>query len=298
MTDILFSTPSYFEGPFSVLEQGDLRSWLAKNQKTKRILAHCHGDWTRTLELFKWFAIEAKERGIQLVASVDSEEGLKCLLPLLSSDVRVEVLLQETEILLDSITLQDVSQLSLFLPLARPEAHPQLLNHALEKLSTVENVRIGVGWKNRMSGPLPIDSEEHEAWADAVLQIVASITKYSLRTGNVVRIEFSCGLKQCLFSTRQLGMLVEQNIVWPIATCPRKFVLFPGGNIQPCMRLEMDEQENVSSLAGFSDLTEKVDAWVAPYLGFCYQSEELNCRSLGVRSCSTGCVQHSMEEWH
>jgi hypothetical protein len=291
MTEIILSTPEYLNAPFARMEHDTLQSIFNKITTRKHVQVYCHALWSQPVDSLGWLVAESKKMGVSLTLCLNSSDTLENIHALVTQDVAVEVSLQPDSSLSCLSELADFKKVSFFLPLSGPDPNPAILSAALQLYPNPVKIRLGVGWSHRLSGPAPITEQHHQLWAASLIPLIDEIAARSLK------IEFACGLKLCLFNRLQLGDLVTKNITWPISTCPKPFLFYPDGKLEPCFRLHLPQAVNISDIAKLSEVVEEMDKWLSPYSGLCYHSETFDCRSLRVKSCSTGCLEHSLGEW-
>jgi hypothetical protein len=229
--------------------------------------------------------------GISLTLCLTSSDTIEHLQPLPSGDFAIEISLLPGSTPHSLSELVNFKKISFFMPLERPDAYPVHLKAAMKLYPRPQKIRIGVGWAHRLSGPAPIPKDHHPLWAESLLSLINEIS------AKPMKIEFACGLKLCLFSRLQLGDLASKSITWPIATCPKRFLFTPDGNMALCFRLRIPQTLHISNDSELAVVAKEIDKWSAPYSGLCSLSETLNCRSLRVKSCSSGCLEQSLSEW-
>lgn len=291
MTEIILSTPGYLNAPFEKMELDTLRNILKKIITRKHAHVYCHARLSQPVDSLEWLVSESKKLGFSLTLCLTSSDTVEHLPTLLSEDFAIEVSLQPGSNLHCLSELVDFQKISFFLPLESPDPYPASLRAALKIYPNPKKIRLGVGWAHRLSGPAQIAKEHHSLWAESLISLIDEI---SLQP---VKIEFACGLKLCLFNRIQLGDLASKSMTWPIATCPKTFIFNPDGKMALCFRLRIPQSINISNESEFSEVTKEIDKWSSPYSGLCYLSETFDCRSLRVKSCGTGCLEHSLSEW-
>lgn len=296
MTDIVLSRPAYSGGSTARMEKADLGKWLELFGVKKRIQLYCHGDWDVSIDDLIWLLAEGRKKALDVSVCLFPDE-IKKLRSILDSQQKVELVLRHGEEPVGLGGLPAETKAAVFLPLPEPSGIPSCLEQALKHFPEPEQVTLGVGWADRLSGPAPVEEGEEAAWARSILEIAEFLALHNERVEKKVRLEFACGLKLCLLEQEQLGELVNAYVRWPIATCPRPLVVWPDGEVQPCVRLRLPEAMYPQAMADPDEVAVAAEQWLAPYAGLCYDSPGLNCRSLKVKSCATGCLQHSVEQW-
>lgn len=291
MTEIILSTPGYLNAPFEKMGLDALRNILKKISIRKHTHVYCHAHWSQPVDTLEWLVSESKKMGLSLTLCLSSSDTIEHLQALLSEDFAIEVSLlpgSNPHCLSELVNFQKIS---FFLPLERPDAYPARLRTAMKIYPNPKKIRLGIGWKHRLSGPAQITKDHHPLWAESLISLIDEISLQPMK------IEFACGLKLCLFNRLQLGDLASKSITWPIATCPKRFIFTPDGKMALCFRLRIPLPVHTSSESELAVIAKEIDKWSAPYSGLCYHSETLDCRSLRVKSCSTGCLEHSLSEW-
>ena len=291
MTEIILSTPGYLNAPFEKMELDTLRNILKKIITRKNAHLYCHARWSQSVDSLEWLVAESKKSGFSLTLCLTASDTLEHLRTLLSEDFAIEVSLLPGSNLHCLSDLADFQKISFFVPLERPDAFPAILKAALKIYPNPKKIRLGVGWTHRLSGPTQITKDHHQVWAESLISLIDEISFQPMK------IEFACGLKLCLFNRLQLGDLASKSMTWPIATCPKSFIFNPDGNMALCFRLRIPQSINISHESEFSEIMKEIDKWSSPYSGLCYLSETFDCRSLRVKSCSTGCLEHNLSEW-
>jgi len=292
MSDLLLSNPRYLAVEENITTLQTLQRNLEIISSVKKNRISVHAEWSVAEKKLQPLLAAIADVKLSKIYCVDSEDLLDSLLQVVPEESFFEVSLRAGSSLTALQQLKKRKNVSFFLPLeAYTDAAAGTISQALEIYPEPLKIEIGVGWRHRLSGPLPIPQEEHEAWAEHVLSLVQSLAQKSRK------LSFACGLKLCMFSRLQLGELAVKNVTWPIAFCPRPFLFKENGDIRPCVRLPLPDGLAEEDIRNLDKTADSVSQWLSPYLGFCYDAETLHCRSLNVKSCSTGCLEHSLEGW-
>jgi hypothetical protein len=291
MTEIILSTPGYLNTPFERMDLDTLQSIVKKIGNRKHGHIYCHALWSEPVDTLEWLVSESKKMGFSVTLCLSSSDTVKHIRAFLSEDISIEVSLLPESDCACLAELTEFKKVGFFLPLERPNPNPASLQTAMKIYPTPLKIRLGVGWIHRLSGPSPIPQEHHQLWAESLMSL---ITEISIQP---TRIEFACGLKLCLFNRSQLGNLALKSMSWPIATCPKTFLFTPDGKLKLCFRLQLPNTIHYSNKSELPEVIKEIDKWSAPYSGLCYQSDTFDCRTLRVKSCGTGCLEHSLGGW-
>jgi len=291
MTEIILSTPEYLNTPYEKMGFDTLQNIIKKAITRKHAHVYCHARLAHLDNSFEWLVKESKGRGFSLTLCLNTTEPMEQLSPIFSEDFSIEISLIPGSNLQSFSRLAEFEKVSFFLPLEKPTPYSEILHSALQIFPHPMKIRLGVGWAHRLSGPTRIFKDHHQLWAESLISLVGQISSQQ------VKIEIACGLKLCLFNRLQLGDLASKSIIWPIATCPKTFIFHPDGKMAICFRLDIPHAITRSHDKEFSQVGEEISRWSAPYSGLCDLSETLDCRSLRVKSCTAGCLEHILSEW-
>ena len=257
--------------------------------KLKKVCVHA--DWSTPPDYCKWLFAELKNKGIQTIVCTNSITSLDTINNLIDSGTSVELSLcnkNNTRVEKTSNT----RKLYYFLCVDKISRDGTLYTEVVDRIPPESKITLGINWQSRLSGPSAIAEEDYPAWSDTVIALLEQLSAKKITS------EFACGLKLCMFSHEQLGYLPTRLLQWPIAYCFRSFFYNVDGSLRPCMRLNLPNNLSYNHETDIADVSKTLAHWWKPYIGHCMDSEDLNCRSLKTCACGTGCLEHTLAEWH
>lgn len=297
MTDFIISTPAYLDSSKQAMQEETLQVCFEKLAGNKHSEVYCHGDWAASTSLLKSVITKIEGAVSGVLFCLHKKDDPKSVVAILPEDIKLEVALDDLGSNTCLEALQGRKNVGFFVPLKSPGEGKEIIQDALSVYSNPNRIRLGVGWQNRLSGPSQITEEDYEKWATSIVDLVELITHHSEEIGEHIKIEFGCGLKLCMFEKEQLGEMAQRSLKWPIATCPRPFLVREDGELKPCVRLGMPDSVRLDDETNLNNEFERLGKWLSPYTGHCSDAETLYCRCLKVHSCVTGCLEHRLNEW-
>lgn len=291
MAEIVLSVKGDSEREPACMAQETLESILANLAEEKHSALSLHCDWSNPPHYYGWLIDLIKKRQFPTRLFLDSFESFDLVKDLVSDRVHVEIALSVDDTIPEEIDWSNYQNISFFLPLTSPSPGGLHYKQIIDQLPAERKVNLGVNWKNRLSGPSALSEKDYPAWSETIISLIDMLSKKKVMT------DFACGLKLCMLNRQQLGQLPKKLVILPISICPKSFFYTVDGTLQPCMRLELPKEIALPKAAKISQASALFDAWLMPYGGSCYETDNFDCRSLKVGSCQTGCIQHSIEEW-
>ncbi len=293
MAEIVLNRYDASSGDLLTLPKEKLAAILDQLGPTSMDRLRLHCDWANPPEYIDWLFKELKRLGSVPTLVAKSLHELGAVKKYLNNTTVVEIfLLKGQEI--EEIKEEDITfHLSYFIAIDAISQDGSLYHGLLSQIEDrpFSKTTLGVNWTSPVSGPLPMDEEDHGVWADTVISVIESLSKKKITS------EFACGLKLCIFSREQLGHLPTRKVNWPIAVCSRNYFYDVDGTLSPCMLLQHSVEKKYTPSDNIMDVTEDFLEWLSPYLGHCLEAETLDCLCLKARSCQTGCLAHTIDEF-
>lgn len=186
--------------------------------------------------------------------------------------------------------LKKAFKVNVFLPLPSAQFDPTALNKILQSDLDINEIILGVGWQDLLSGPSKISKQAYGAWSELLLALARILTR------NKVPFRFMCGLPLCLFNRKQLGSMSAMLVKWPMAICRESLTIRPDGVLWYCSRIQSSRPINILKEKSITTIRTELNQWLLPFRGFCHIHVD-PCRSLHTRACGGGCLADTLSEW-
>jgi hypothetical protein len=291
MAEIILNKREESTQVLQTLPQNMVESIISKIASLKIQQVFLHADWSQPPQYCQWLFNELRDKKIQTTVCTGSMTALASITAFIDTGMFIELGLERTGKTGSADNLSKTHGLKFFLAVDTISEDGSLYRDAVAQIPPSSKITLGINWRNRMSGPLPINEEDYSAWAATTVAVVG------LLTAKKVMSEIGCGLKLCMFSRPQLGLLPTKLIEWPIAHCARSYFYDVDGSLRPCMRLTLPETMSFNYESAIAEVSSAFVKWLAPFSGHCMEADDLNCRSLKIGCCNTGCIEHAAKEW-
>lgn len=292
MADIVLNKRDASTGKLQCIEQGVIESVLRRlvEMKVKRI--NLHADWSEPPVFIGWLLEQLHVNNVHVTVCSNSLQEAANVDQFFRPEMIKELCLFRDDSAAVDEDFTRVDGLRFFLPVdtMSPDCSDYL--KVIERIPPLTNITLGINWKTRISGPLPMPEADYGAWADTVF------TLFDLLSKKKITATIDCGLKLCIFTRKQLGQLPNKLVKWPIARCTHSYFYDVDGSLRPCMRLNLPKHLNFNHETNLREATIAFVEWLSPFTGHCMEADDLNCRCLKTNACSIGCLEHSASEWH
>jgi radical SAM protein with 4Fe4S-binding SPASM domain len=262
--------------------------------RARRRDVRLHADWSRPPVDLAWLGDTLQRRGLRATISCLVGDDFEALSPLWSSGCVMSVVVSSDAAAPPPQALPRPRGAEIFLALATPGQDVSRFHEWLDRLvpgAPTCKVRIGVGWRDALAGPFPLDERDRAAWSASLEGLLRAVTARRIDT------ELACGFPLCYFPREVLGRLVGLRVVWPISTCPLALRIDPDGDVHFCPRIRSPRRFNVAELESLEPVTQAIDQRLGPFRGVCARAEAPPCRSLVTRTCGGGCLEHELAAW-
>lgn len=186
--------------------------------------------------------------------------------------------------------LKNAFKINVFLPLPSVQFDPAGLNSFLQSDLDINEIILGVGWQDILSGPSKISKQAYISWSEILLSLARTLTR------NKVTFRFMCGLPLCLFNREQLGSMSATLVKWPMAICRESLIIRHDGVLWYCPRIQSSRPINILKEKSIAAIRAELNQWLLPFRGFCPIHVD-PCRSLHTRACGGGCLADTLSEW-
>lgn len=291
MAELVLSKRDTSTGTLQYMSRETVETIIEKLSHTVDKKMFLHADWTAPPEYSEWLFSHLAEKGFETTACTHTIDALPFIKHMQGKVDIIELCLERKGKIEKKKGSAAIRTPKFFLIVDTISKDGSLYEDILETIPPSSLVTLGINWQSRLSGPSIFKEEDSSSWAATVMAIVEKLSAQKSST------ELACGIKLCMFNRQQLGILPTKLIKWPLARCQTSFFFDINGNLQPCMRLSLPKNLSFNHLSDLQEVSKSFLEWLEPYSGHCLDAEDLNCRSHKVGCCSTGCIEHTVNEW-